>query len=39
MEYAVENRFKSKDTEWIRQSIQKIAEEILKEQIKEREKN
>ena len=39
MEYAVENKFKTKDENVKKEKVQKIAEEILKESMKEREQN
>jgi hypothetical protein len=39
MEYAVENKFKTEDERARQVKIQQIAEEIIKESIKERESN
>ncbi len=39
MEYVVENKFKTNDEELKKEKIQQLAEEILKESLKEREQN
>lgn len=39
MDYAVENKFKAEDERARQVKIQQIAEEIIKESIKERESN